>query len=432
MQVSVESPTTLERRVTIVVPTEKIDQAFESRISKLGKTAKVNGYRTGKVPLNVIRQRYGDSARQEALSEVIQSSLYAAIQQEKLQPVDVPTVEPKNIVAGQPLEFVARFEVMPALNDVNFSVPHLEKRVATIAEKDVEQVLQRLREQHVKWRAVDRIAQEKDQVIIDFSGAVEGKLFDNGQATDYPIILGSKMMIPGFEEGLMGMKAGEEKVVPVIFPANYFAKEVAGKTADFTMKVHKVLAPEYPEQNESFIKKVGIKSGKIEDLRTEVKINLERELARVIRAKFKTEVFQKLMEQNTVDIPRSLIEREAKRVHDQVHPHRPGEHHDHTAEEMAGFTEVAKRNVAIGLLVAALVKKYQITLDKDRVQDLISSLASAYDKPEDVFVWYKQDKRRMAEVEMQVLEEQVLEKILEDIRVNEKVVSYTELMQQPV
>lgn len=428
MQVSVESPSKIQRRVTVVVPVEKLDQAFDQRIVKLSKTAKINGFRAGKIPLDVIKQRFGDTARQEALSDVIQSSLYAAINQEKLNPVGVPMVEPKTIVAGQPLEFVATFEVLPEIEKVNFIVTALEKEVASIQEEDVNKVIDHLRQQHTTWKKVDREAQEKDQVFVDFRGTIDGVAFSGGEAHDYPIILGSKTMIPGFEEGILGAKTGEEKVIKVDFPENYFAKEVAGKAAEFTLKIIKIMQPELPELDAGFVKKLGVKSASIEDLRTEIQKNLERELDRLVKQKIKTKVFDQLLDQNTVEIPQALVEREAKRIHDELHPHHKGHDHGHTPAEMAVFNKAAERNVALGLLVGEYVKQNKITPNKDRIQTFIDAVAAAYENPSEVSKWYAGNKKALAEIEMQVLEEQVMEALLEGVQVTEKTLSYSELV----
>ncbi len=427
MQVSVEAPSKLERRLTVTVPFEKLDKAYDQRIAKLAKDAKVAGFRPGKAPLNVIKQRYGDTARQEAISEVIQSSLYEAIHQEKLNPVSTPTVEPKQIMPDQPLEYVAVFEVLPSLEGFHFDLKTLEKEVATITDEDVLSVDNHLREQRTAWTKADRPAREKDQVFIDFHGSLGGVPFQGGEAHDYRLVLGSKSMIPGFEEGIIGMKAGEEKVIDVTFPEKYFSADLAGKTAAFAIKMIRVLEPELPELNENFVKTLGIKSGNLADLQAEIRKNLERELERVISAKLKNQVFDKLFEQNTVDVPKALIEREANRIHDEVHPHH-GQPHSHTEAEMAQFHDAAKRNVALGLLVGEVAKQHKISADKERVQAYIAKLASAYEKPAEMMDWYMKDKRASAEIEMLILEEQVVEALLKDVKIVEKMLNYNELI----
>lgn len=427
MQVSIEAPSKLERRLTVVVPVEKLNEAYDKQITNLAKSAKVAGFRQGKVPLNVVKQRYGDTARQQALSEVIQSSLYAALDQEKLNPVSVPTVEPKQIVPDQPLEFVATFEIMPNIEGFRFDLNTLDKEVSSITDADIEKVLDHLRAQHTRWKKVDRACQDKDQVVIDFRGSIDGVAFAGGEAHDFKIVLGSKSMIPGFEEGIVGMKANDEKTIQVTFPENYFSKEVAGKVADFAIKVISVSEPELPEMNETFVKSLGIKSGNIEELHAEIKRNLERELERVVNTKLKNQVFDKLIEQNPLEIPKAMIEREASRIHDQVHPGHGGKH-SHSPAEMDAFNKAAERNVVLGLLVAEIIKQNKLSVDKERVKKQMEKTAAAYENPAEVIEWYAKDKRATAEIEMQILEEQVVEKLLEQVSVTEKVISYSELM----
>ncbi len=427
MQVSVEASSKFERRLTVVVPVEKINEAFNNRINHLAKNAKIAGFRPGKAPLTVVKQRYGETAQQEALSEVIKSSLYAALDQEKLTPISVPTVEPKMVMPNQPLEFVATFEVFPPLENVRFELATLEKEVATITDADVDKVLEHLRTQHITWKKVNRAAQTKDRVMIDFSGSIDGVVFQGGEAHDYPIVLGSKTMIPGFEEGIVGMQPLEERVIKITFPENYFSKDVAGKNADFAIKVINVFEPEMPELNDAFVKKLGVKSGEVESLRTEIRKNLERELNNVINAKLKKQVFDKLIELNQLEIPKVLIEREAARIHDQMHPDHKHEH-AHSPEEIAAFNKAAERNVCLSLLVTEIIKQEKLAPNKARVQAEIEKITSAYENPKEVLDWYAKDKRAYAEVEMQVLEQQVVEKLLERVQVTEKMISYSELI----
>lgn len=428
MQVSVESPNNIERRLTIVVPFQKVDEAFDKRILKIAKTAKIKGFRQGKVPLEHVKQAYGQTARQEALSEVIQSSLYTALNQEKLSPVGVPMVEPKAIMPGQPLEFIATIEILPTIQEVNFKLDKLEKETTTITDQEVETVIQKLREQHAKWNPVQRAAKELDQVLIDFKGSIDGKPFAGGEAKNYPIVLGSKTMIPGFEEGLLGAKPGEERIVDVNFPENYFAKEVAGKKAQFKMNLIKIFEAELPSLDEAFFKRLGVKSGNLNDLKLEISKNLNREIERLTRAKLKNQVFNKLIEQNPIQVPKALIENETKRIHDQLHPHHPGDDHHHSDQEMAGFRSAATQNVALGLLIAELIKKYNLAADVDRVNTYIHDIAATYEKPEEIVEWYQQNKKNRAEIEMQVLEEQVLEKLLEKVQVTVKEIKYQDFM----
>jgi len=428
MQVSVESPTKLKRRLTIIVPAEKMTEAYEKRIAQLAKTKTVKGFRPGNVPLVQIKRMYGDSAHQDAMSEVIQSSLYDALNQENLKPAGVPNIEPKSVALDQPLEYIATFDIFPEIGSVNFKSEGIEKLVAEITEDDISKVVERLRDQHVTWKQVDRAAQNKDQVVIDFRGSIDGKVFAGGEAHEYPVMLGSNTMIPGFEEGLLGAKAKDEKLIKVTFPDNYFAKEVAGKVAEFNVTVHKVSEPEYPAIDEDLVKKFGIPTGSLDELRNEIKKNLERELERMINVKLKSKVFDLLIEQNPLDVPDVLIEKEAQRIHDEMHPHHGGQEHNHSTEEMQEFNEPAKRNVLLGLLVSEFVRQNKLTPDASRVQAHIMKLSSAYENPAEVVKWYTSDKRRLAEVEMMILEEQVMDKLLENIKVTEKSLPYSEFV----
>jgi FKBP-type peptidyl-prolyl cis-trans isomerase (trigger factor) len=337
MQVSVEAPNKLERRMTVTVPVATVEEAYDKRIVHLAKTVKINGYRQGKIPPHVIRERYSETAHQEALSEVIQASLYAAINQEKLNPAGTPIIEPINITSGQPLEFIATFEIVPVVDSVNFNVDTLEKEKLVIAETDIDAALERLRKQF----------------------------------------------------------------------------ETTDKMSD-----------------EDFVKKLGIESGRLEDLISEIKKNLQREGERIVKAKLKNQLFNKLFEQNTMEVPKALIEREAKRIHDEIHPHHAGQDHGHSPAEMAVFNDSAKRNVTLGLLIGYLIKQHHILVDPARVQAHLTQLASIYQNPAEVITAYEKNKRAMAEIEMHVLEEQVVEKLLENVTLTEKIVNYQELTTQ--
>jgi trigger factor len=428
MQVSVESPTNLKRRVTVTVPVEQLNEAFDKRIAQLSKTAKVKGFRPGNVPLNHIKQLYGDTVRQESLSDVIQSTLYAALSQENLKPAGIPGIDITASVAGQPLVYVAIFDVLPEVGDVKFDAGTIEKEIAQITQTDVDKVIERLQEQHTKWTEVDRPAQAKDQVVVDFSGSIDGKVFAGGEAHEYPVVIGSNTMIPGFEDGLIGVKKDEKKTIKVTFPETYFAKEVAGKVAEFAITAHKVSAPEVTPLDEDMVKTFGIPTGKLEDLRTEIQKNLERELERVTAAKLKAKIFDLLITQNPLEVPEALVQQESKRIHDEMHPHHGGKEHNHSHAEMAEFDEAAKRNVILGLLVSEFVKQNKIKPERSRIEAHLNKLASAYENPAEVVKWYTSDRKRLAEIEMYILEEQVMDKLLEKSKVVEKQLPYSELV----
>jgi len=425
MQVSVESLGALERRITVTVPAELFEQAFEKRIANIAKQAKIDGFRPGKAPLHHVKQRYGTTAKEEALGEIIQSSLQNAIVQQNMRPAGPPTVEPKPIVAGQPLEFVAIFEEYPNLDGVSVELNRIEKEIATVTEADVDYALEEIRKQQANWVPVGRAAQNNDRVVIDFKGSIDGVAFAGGEAHDFPVVLGSKRMIPGFEDGIVGMTVGEEKNIPVTFPENYHAKDLAGKAAEFAIKVISISEPKLPELDAAFLKKLGVKEESVEALRQEIRKNLERELDRVIKAKIKNQVFMHVYDRNPIEVPKALIEREANRLHDELHHHH--DHHDHSEAEMNGFREAGRKNVALALLVGALIRKLGVTVDDAKIQDRLASIASSYEDPAAVIQWYNSTPRALEEVQMQLVEDLLVDKLLESAEVVEKTLTYREL-----
>lgn len=428
MQVSVEVSNKLERRLTITVPADRLNTVYNEKISRLTQTAKINGFRPGKIPLDVIKKHYGKAAHDEALNEVLTQSFYAALDQEKLKPVGTPMIEPKALIVDQPLEFTATFEVLPEIEAVQFNVDTLEKEIASIGEEDIKKVLDYLQEQHTTWREINGAAKINHKVIIDFSGSINSEKFPGGQANNYPIVLGSNVMVPGFETGIEGMQVGEERIITVQFPSDYFAKEVAGKFAEFAIKLNKLFEALPFEFTPEVVKKLGVKSGLLEDLQGEIRKNLEREMERVIQLKLKNKVFDKLLEQNAFEVPNALIKQEAARIHDNVHPHHGHEDHHHSEEEMAEFNKAAKRNVALGLLVSEIVKQSKISLDKEKVKAALARLIGVYEDPEKVAKWYENNQNAYAEIEMQVLEDQVVAELLKKTTLTEKKLSYNELI----
>lgn len=264
MQVSVENTSALERRMTIAVPAERVENEVNKRLQQTAKRAKIAGFRPGKVPMNVIRQRFEADARQEAFGDLVQASFYEAIVEQKLNPAGAPAVEPKSFEKGKDLEFVAIFEVFPEFTVAGLESINVERLSAEVADADLDNMLEVLRKQNTRFEAVERAAQNDDQVNIDFVGKVDGEVFAGGSAKGTPLVLGSGRMIPGFEEGLVGAKAGEERVVNVTFPEDYQNLDLAGKAAEFTITVNSVAAPVLPELNEEFFAQFGIKESTLE------------------------------------------------------------------------------------------------------------------------------------------------------------------------
>jgi len=429
MRVSVEAVNKIERRLTVTVEPEKVENAYTKQINEIAQKVEIKGFRRGKAPLSQVTKRYGNEARSDALNEVIRSSLYEALQQEKIQPVSQPRIEPKMMAPNQPLEFVAVVEIYPEIEDVQFSLDKLVKPVTPITDEDINRVIEQLREQHAKYKLVDRPAQLTDQVFLDFYPLAEGKPDLQHQQKNFPLILGKKTMIPGFEDGIVGMKAGDEKTLNLTFPENFFVKERAGQNIEFSVKVLQVLEAEMPVVDEAYIKLLGIANGKMEDLVAEIRKNLERERDRVIKVRVRDQVFKKLLEQNPTEIPQSLVQQEARHIHDEMHPYHKGqEDHHHSKEEDEIFFNMANERVTLGILIAAYVKKHQVKVDSARVQTRMKELSEIYENAEEMLRQLESNRQQRAMIESQILEEVVVEKLLEGIPVEEKAVSYQELI----
>ncbi len=425
MQVSVESTSALERRMSITVPAERIETQVNKRLQQTAQKAKIPGFRPGKVPMSVIRQRFEADARQEAVGDVIQSSFYEAVAEQKLAPAGQPSVEPKVLEKGKDLEFVATFEVFPEIKVSGLEGIAIERQQAEVADADVDNMLDILRKQNTRFEAVERAAEKDDQLNIDFVGKIDGEAFAGGSATGTQLVLGSGRMIPGFEDALIGAKAGEERVINPTFPEDYQNLDLAGKTAEFTVKVNSVSAPQLPELNDEFFALFGIKEGGLEGFRAEVRKNMERELRQAIKSKVKNQVMEGLLAANPVEVPKALIASEVNNLRVQAVQQFGGNiKPDQLPAEL--FEEQAKRRVSLGLIVAEVVKQFELKPDDARVRELIQEMASAYQEPEQVVAWYYKNDQQLNEVRSVVLEEQVVDTVLQKANVTDKSVSYEE------
>ncbi|MGB5956626.1 trigger factor [Pseudomonas sp.] len=423
MQVSVENTSALERRMTIAVPAERVENEVNKRLQQTARRAKVAGFRPGKVPMSVIRQRFEADARQEAFGDLVQASFYEAIVEQKLNPAGAPAVEPKSFEKGKDLEFVAIFEVFPEFTVAGLESINVERLSAEVADADLDNMLEVLRKQNTRFEAIERAAQNDDQVNIDFVGKVDGEAFAGGSAKGTQLVLGSGRMIPGFEDGLVGAKAGEERVVNVTFPEDYQNLDLAGKAAEFTITVNSVSAPVLPELNEEFFAQFGIKESTLEGFRAEVRKNMERELRQAIKAKVKNQVMDGLLAANPIEVPKALLENEVNRLRVQAVQQFGG---NIKPEQLPAelFEEQAKRRVVLGLIVAEVVKQFELKPDEGKVREMIEEMASAYQEPEQVIAWYYKNDQQLNEVRSVVLEEQVVDTVLQKATVTDKSVSY--------
>src|SRR3990167_3460296 len=427
MQVSVEKVSSVERKLTITVPADRVEQAYNQHIAQYAKKANIKGFRPGKVPIDYIKRRFSNDAWQEAWGEVIQKSLYEAIENNQLQPINTPHIQPKTMLPNQPLEYIASFEVLPEFNNVQVTIKTVEKPVVDIQSEDIDQVIQKLCKQQTKWQVIDRIAQMSDRVVIDYYAVFEGQSDEAHSVKDFPLELGSHSMLPGFEEGLMGGKAGDKRTLQLKFPENFTVTERAGKPVDFVVTIKQVYEADVPKLDEQFIQKLCIASGHESDLKDQIRQTLQQECDRLIKEKLKNQIFQYLLEQNPIEVPKSLVEREAKRIHDELYPeHHDHAHHQHTDVETASFKDVASKRVALGLLIREYAKQERMTAHQERVKQRIQEIASLYQKPQEVVAWLS-SKERIQDIEAQILEDQVMDQLLEGAHLEEKTMSYAEL-----
>ncbi|MBA2652952.1 MAG: trigger factor [Tatlockia sp.] len=435
MQVSVETLKGLERKITVSVPTEKVEEEVSLRLSNLARKVKIDGFRPGKVPLHEVKNRYARSVREEVAREMVQSTLFEALQKNELVPAGSPSVEPEQIESGKDFVYTAVFEIFPKFDIVELDNAEIEVIRAEVKDKDVKEMLEKLREQNKEWHEVSRNAAKGDKIVIDFEGFLGDEPFEGGKAEGFELVLGSGSMIPGFEDGLIGAKKDKPFDLNVSFPKDYAHQELAGKEVTFKITLHKVMEGKLPPLDDAFAEKFNIKEGGMDALTKDIKENMIRELERRVSSMNRERIFNKLMDQNVFDLPTALIDQEIEHLkHDMYHRIYGNEHSEN--EQIpdfprALFEEQAKRRVHLGLLFSEYVKKHEIIADKERVNAMIDKFANAYEKPDELRQWYHGSKERLAEVEALVMEEMVAEKISKNAKLKEKVQKYDDLMNPP-
>ena len=425
MQVSIESSTGLERQLKIGVPADTIEQEVTARLQKATKTVSIKGFRKGKVPLRVVKQHYGKGVRQEVIGEVINSSFYKAIQQEDLRPVGQPRIDDLNDVEGKDLEFMAIFEVYPEVELAALTKVKISRPASELVETDVETMIEVLRNQQAKFEVADKAAEDGDQLNIDFVGTAKGEEFAGGSADAQDLVLGSDQMIPGFEAGLIGVKAGDETVLKLKFPKDYQSDDLKGKAVVFSVKVNTVANKELPELNDEFFKLYGVEEGGEAKFREDIQANMERELRNAIRTKVKNRIMNQLFELNKVELPAALVTNEITNLKQQmVQQFGGGQEIDLSMLPDDMFKEKAERRAALGVIVSELVKVEEITPDEVQVRARIDEIASTYEQPKEVVDYYYSKPELLSSVEAVVLEDQVTELVLAQAKVKEEVLSY--------
>jgi len=425
MQVSVETTSNIERRMTIGVPAQEIDQAVQKRLQETARTVRLNGFRPGKVPMSVVKRRFGDSIRQEIVGEVMRDNYIKALQEQDVNPAGWPRFEPKTMEEGKDLEFVAIFEVLPEIELGDLSKVEVEKPVSEVTDKDIDTMIDNLRRQQATMKEVKRKSKNKDVVTIDFKGSIDGEEFEGGSAESHRLTLGSGQMIPGFEKGIVGGKAGEELEIDVEFPADYHNEDLAGKPAKFAITIHKVEEPQLPELDQEFFKRFGIEAEDEAAFREEVKKNMERELKQAVSNKVKNDVVEGLLATTELDIPSALVDQEIDRLRQDA-VQRFGGQVDFQQLPKEIFEDQAKRRVKTGLLFQEVVKKNDLKADDAKVEEKIQEIASTYEQPDEVIAHFSSNPDQKAQVESSVLEDAVVDHVLAQAKVSEKKMKYEE------
>jgi trigger factor len=429
MQVSIESSTGLERQLKIGVSADKIDQEVTDRLQKATKTISIKGFRKGKVPLKVVKQHYGRGVRQEVVGEIVNSSFYEAVQQEELRPVGQPRIDDIKDTEGQDLEYLAVFEVYPEVKLADLTKVKVSRPVAEVTEADVEKMIGVLRDQQATFNVAEKAAEEGDQVNIDFVGTHKKEEFAGGSAEGQDLVLGSDSMIPGFEDGIVGLSAGDESVLKLKFPKDYHSEELKGKAVQFAVKVNSVSVKQVPELDDEFFKLYGVESGGEEKFREDIEANMERELKNAIRTKIKNRVMDQLFKLNKVDVPEALMANEIIQLKQQmVQQFGGGQQIDLSMLPDDMFKEKAERRAALGVIVSEVVKVEELSPDEDKVRARIDEIASTYEQPQEVVDYYYSKPELLSSVEAVVLEDQVTELVLSKAKVKDETQPYDEVV----
>ncbi|TSJ89268.1 trigger factor [Gilliamella apicola] len=432
MQVSVETTQGLGRRLSITIKSEDITKAVNKELLNTAKKVRIDGFRKGKVPLKIVEQRYGASILQDALSDLMQRSFIDAIIQEKLNPAGAPIYTPKEYKDGQDYTFTVEFEVYPEIKIKDLDKIEVEKPVAEIVDADVDIMIETLRKQQGSWKVVEQEAKEQNRVTLDFLGKVDGNEFEGGKADDFALVLGQGRMIPGFEDAIVGHKAGDQFDINVTFPEDYHAENLKGKPAVFAATLKKVEELELPELTEDVVKRFGIADGTVESLRAEVRKNMLRELNATIRNKIKSQTIDGLVKNNHIEVPAALVDREVDVLRQQAVTRLGGNAKQSMDLPKELFEAEAKRRVLVGLLFSEIIESNKLQADDTKVQSLIDEIATAYEDPKEVVDYYRKDKKAMDNIRSVALEDQVVDLLLASAKVTDKTYSFSELMNQQV
>jgi trigger factor len=433
MRVSIETTSSLERRLTVGLPADRVDLEVDNRLQKAARNVRIPGFRPGKVPMKVMRQRFGAGVRQEVLGEVLSQSFREAVIQEKLRPAGQPSIEPRNLEEGKELQYVATFEVFPEVELVDMRGFAVEKPLAEVNAEDVDRIIDVFRKQQGGWELVDRAAMPKDKVNIDYVGTRYGEQFAGGSAQDSDLELGTGRMIPGFEDGIVGMKAGEQKTLRLNFPDDYHNEELKGAAVEFNITLKSVMELIPAPIDEELFGKYGVEEGGEQQFRKEVAENMARELKNAVQAKIKQQVMDAVLDAHkSLEIPRALVDQEIGAMRNQMFQQFGGAENQNLDLKAllpdTMFLENAERRVKLSLVLVEFVAKHELKADAGRVREAIDEMAATYQNPQEVIDYYYSNQQHLAAVQSKVLEDQVVEKLLESANVTETKCSYQEAL----
>lgn len=425
---SIETTQGLERRVSITVPAADVEAAVREQLKGFAKNARVDGFRKGKVPHQIIEQRFGASARSEALNELLPRHFFDLAFKEKVNLAGRPTFAIETFEAGKDLVFTATFEVYPEVQLKGLENIKVEKPVVEINEADIDKMIDVLRKQQATWAESQDAAKADDRVTIDFVGSVDGEEFDGGKATDFVLAMGQGRMIPGFEEGIVGRKAGEQFDIDVTFPAEYHAENLKGKAAKFAITLKKVEVMVLPELTDDFVKKFGPNTKTVADLRSEIAKNMQRELKNALTARVKQQVIDGLLAENAIEVPAAAVDQEIEVLRNQAAQRFGGNAQQAAQLPRELFEEQAKRRVQVGLLFSEVIRSNELKVDEERAKAMVADIASAYEQPAEVIEYYSKNNELMGNIRNVVLEEQAVDAVLAKAQVTEKVATFDEVM----
>ncbi len=426
MQVTVESTGALERKLRVELPGERIEKEVDSRLKSVGKTAKIKGFRPGKVPPKVVKQRYGKQIREEVLAELMQKSYSDAVIQENLKPAGAPTIEPEND-DGKSFAYVATVEIMPEVTLKGLDKIKVEKPDVAIEDSDLDEMIEKLRHQKAEWVAVDRKSKQGDRVVCDFDGTLKGKKIDGGHGTNVPVVLGQGQMLPDFEKGLTGVKTGDETSFTVKFPKDYHAEDLQGQKVEFAVTVHKVEEMKLPPVDDTLAEMFNVEEGGIEQFKKDVLENMQREAEQKVKNDVREQAMNGLLAANPLDVPKTLKHKEMHSMQHEAMRRMGVEDHDQ-APPMENFAESAEKRVRLGLLIRQLIADNNISLEQDRVREYVEDMCAGYENTEEMVNMYLGNPQVMQQIEPMVLEQMAIDWLLEHGKVKKKKVSFSDYM----